>query len=264
MLYEPNETRISEKQLENVLKQLASSMYLLGGWAVYHIVNKNFEKANGRKYIGSRDIDIGFHIDKQWTDDQIRKSDFASTLAIIENMGFKSVSSRYFKEFDMDTGKELTTEESSKLPSYQIFYLYIDPIVDFIHPKIKTLFGFVPIDEPLLSFVFQEKMYTIVTLFKRKVFMPKPHVLLAMKLNSAPNRDKEHKKIKDIADIYALLWHSDITIAKLKNQLFSICPKEKMIKTVQILLKEDINKVSTTIGIDTKEISKVLTELIHP
>jgi hypothetical protein len=72
MLYEPNEIRTSGKQLEKVFKQLEDSTCLLGGWAVYHIVNKNFEKANGRAYIGSKDIDIGFHIDKDWIELQLR------------------------------------------------------------------------------------------------------------------------------------------------------------------------------------------------
>jgi len=261
MLYEPNEIKTSEKQLEKIFKQLTGSTCLLGGWATYHIVNKNFEKANGRKYIGSRDIDIGFRIDRNWTEAQIRKSNFIKAIKTIENMGFRSVSFRLVKDFGLDTGKELTPEESANLPLYQIFQLYIDPVVDYIHPKIKSLLGFVPIDEPLLSLVFQDKMYTITTLFKKTVLLPKPYVLLAMKLNSAPNRDKENKRIKDIADIYALLWYSDIALPRLKNQLFSIYPKEKARKTIQSFTKEDINKVSTTIGISTQEISRVLTEL---
>jgi len=74
MVYEPSEIKTSEEQLEKVFKQLKGPICLLGGWATYHIVNKNFEKANGRKYIGSRDIDIGFHIDKDWTEEQFRES----------------------------------------------------------------------------------------------------------------------------------------------------------------------------------------------
>jgi len=264
MLYEPSEIRTSERQLEKIFKQLEEHTCLLGGWATYHIVNKNFEKANGRKYIGSRDIDIGFRIDKHWNEEQLRKSEFMTAIRIIENMGFRSVSFRLVKDFDLDTGKELTPEESAELPLYQIFQLCIDPVVDYIHPKIKSLLGFVPIDEPLLSLVFQDKMYTITPLFEKTVLLPKPHVLLAMKLNSAPNRDKENKRIKDIADIYALLWHSDITLPQLKKQLFSIYPKEKARKTIQNFTKEDMNRVSTAIGINTQEISRVLTELTRP
>jgi len=154
MLYEPNEIRTSEKQLEKIFKQLKELTCLLGGWATYHIVNKNFEKANGRKYIGSRDIDIGFHIDKHWNEERLRKSEFKNAIETIESMGFRSISFRLVKDFDLDTGKELTPEESAKLSLYHIFQLYIDPIVDYIHPKIKNLLGFVPIDEPLLSLVF--------------------------------------------------------------------------------------------------------------
>ena len=263
MLYGHNEIRNSEKQLEEIFEQLAGSTCLLGGWSVYHIVNKNFEKANGRKYIGSRDIDIGFHINKQWTEEQLRKSEFIAAIKTIENMGFRSVSFRLVKDVNLDTGRELTPEESAKLPMYQIFQLFIDPIVDYIHPEIKNLLGFVPIDEPLLSLVFQEKMQTVTTLHEKTVLLPKPHVLLAMKLNSAPNRDKENKRIKDIADIYALLWYSDITLPQLRNQLLTIYPKEKARKTILSFTKEDISKTSNAIGISAQEISRVITELIR-
>ena len=85
-----------------------------------------------------------------------------------------------------------------------------------------------------------------------------------MKLNSAPNRDKENKRIKDIADIYALLWHSDIALPQLKNQLLSVYPEEKARKTIQNFTEKDITKVSTAIGITSQEISRVLTELTRP
>jgi hypothetical protein len=133
--------------------------------------------------------------------------------------------------------------------------------VDYIHPKIKTLLGFVPIDEPLLSLVFQENEYNMQTLFGKKVILPKPHVLLAMKLNSAPRRDKENKLIKDIADIYALLWHSDINLSQLRDRLFSIIPSEQARKTIQNFSKDDLARVAAILGINTQEISRVLREI---
>lgn len=262
MVYEPNEVKTSEEQLERVFKQLKGPICLLGGWATYYIVNKNFEKTNGRKYIGSRDIDIGFHIDKDWTEEQLKESQFTAVIKAFESMGFRSLSFRLFKDFDMDTGKELTPEGSLKLPMYQIFQLFIDPIVDNIHPKTKDLLGFVPIDEPLLSLVFQNKMHALITLFGRKILLPNPHVLLAMKLNSAPKRDKENKRVKDISDIYALLWYSDIELLQLKNHLLSIYPKERVKNTMRGFTKDDIEKVSSVIGISAQEISRVFAELM--
>jgi len=92
--------------------------------------------------------------------------------------------------------------------------------------------------------------------------LPKPHVLLAMKLNSAPRRDKEHKLIKDIADIYALSWYSDEPLAQLKSQLYSIFSKEKTGEVIRSFTKQDINNVSSLLGIPPQELSRVITELI--
>ena len=261
MLYKSTETKTSQNELQTIFRQLKGESCLLGGWAVYHIVNRNFKKATGREYVGSRDIDLGFHINKDWNEEQLKNSEFSTAIKNIEEMCFRSVSFRLVKDFNIDTGEELTPEESAKLPLYQIFQLYIDPIVDYIHPKIKSLLGFVPIDEPLLSLVFQEKMCNTQPIFGKNVILPQSHVLLAMKINSAPKRDKENKLIKDIGDIYALLWHSDIKLSQFREQLFSIVPSEQVRKTIQNFSKDDITKVATILGISTKEISRVLKEL---
>ncbi|MBE0513122.1 hypothetical protein IBX38_08745 [Candidatus Bathyarchaeota archaeon] len=261
MLYEPNEIAISERYLGKVFRQIKGDVCLLGGWATYQIVDRNFERLNGRKYIGSRDIDIGFHIDRGWSEEQLRKSDFSVAISLIEEMGFRSVSFRFLKDFDLETGRELTPEESARLPLYRIFQLYVDPVVDYIHPKIKDIFGFVPIDEPLLSLVFADRICTVASFFGRSILLPKPQVLLAMKLCSVINRDKEHKRIKDIADIYTLLWFSDVNITKLKTYLLSIYPEEKLRETVRGFTEEEINRVSAAIGMNSDEITRVLAEL---
>jgi hypothetical protein len=166
MLYDPHEISTSSKQLATIFKQLAEPACLLGGWATYHLVGQNFESATGRQYIGSRDIDLGFHIDKHWTEEHLRTSAFMTAMKTLESMGFTSVSFRLVKDFDLDTGRELAPDESAKLPLYRIFQLYVDPVVDYIHPEIKNLVGFTPIDEPLLSLIFQDRMYTATTLFE--------------------------------------------------------------------------------------------------
>lgn len=260
-MYESGEIKTSQKYVEEIFRIIKGKACLLGGWAAHHIVNKNFKKTTGRNYIGSRDIDIGFHIEKGWSQEQLLKSEFRTALMQIEDMGFQPISFRLAKDFDLETKKELTPTESAKLQQYEILRIYVDPIVDYINPAIKKTLGFVPIDEPLLSLVFAEKLGTTTRLFGTNVLMPQVHVLLAMKLNSVPNRDKEDKRIKDIADIYALLWHSDTRIMQLKKQLYSIYPPEKARTTTRAFTKNEIQKVSEIIGVDAKEISRVLTEL---
>lgn len=244
-MYTQNEIETSEKNLDKVFKRIKGNICLLGGWAAYQIVNKNFENNTGRKYIGSRDIDIGFHIDEGWSEEQLKKSEFYTSICLLEDMGFRLVSFRLVKDFDSETGRELGPEESTKLPMYRIFQLYVDPIVDYIHPKIKQVLGFVPIDEPLLSLVFNDKLCTVSNLFGTSVLLPEPHVIIAMKLNSVTSRDKEHKRIKDIADIYALLWFSGLEITKLKEHLLTIYPMEKARETIRGFTDEEIRRVLT-------------------
>lgn len=260
-MYEPYEIDISKKFLKEILRRIDGGICLLGGWATYHIVNENFETATGRRYIGSRDIDIGFHIDKNWTTEELIKSELSIALHLLEQMRFRWISFRLVKEFDRDTGRELTSEESAKLPLYRIFQLFVDPIVDNIHSKFKEMFGFVPIDEPFLSFVFVDGLFAKAKLFQVEVMMPKPHLLLAMKLNSVIHRDKEYKRIKDIPDIYALLWFSDTRIPELKEDLFSIYSQEKARKTIMSFAENDVKTASNVIGITEEEIKRVLAEL---
>lgn len=260
-MYELTDIEVSEQQLGKVFKQIKGEVCLLGGWATYHIVNKNFERINGRKYIGSRDIDIGFHIDKDWSEEQLKQSNFFRALRGIEGIGYRCIGFRLMKDFDRETRRELTLEESKTFPQYNIIHLYVDPIVDYIHPKIKHHLGFVPINEQLVSLVFTDKHCTVTNLFNTQVLLPKPHVLLAMKLKSVINRNDVDKRIKDIADIYALLWFSDIKLDQLKTQLFSIYPREEARKIAHGFKPKEINRVSTAIGISSGEISRVLTEL---
>ena len=260
-MYESPETQTSEKYLQKIFKLIKGNICLLGGWATHHVVNQNFRKATGRNYIGSRDIDIGFHINKNWTEEQLRKSEFYTALKQIENMGFQPISFRLAKDFNLETGQELTPAESAKLQLYEILRLYVDLVVDYIHPRIKLLLGFVPIDEPLLSLVFTKNLSITTKLFGTNILMPQTHVLLAMKLNSVINRDKEDKRIKDISDIYALLWHSDTKITQLKKQLYSIYHPEKARTTTQAFTKTEIQNVSKNIGVGADQITRVLTEL---
>lgn len=63
-MYEPYETRISQRYLEEVIRKVERPVCLLGGWAVYLQVNKNFKETTGRDYVGSRGIDLGFHFEE--------------------------------------------------------------------------------------------------------------------------------------------------------------------------------------------------------
>jgi len=211
--------------------------------------------------MGSRDIDLGFHMDPSWTDSDLRNSVFAKVIRRISDVGFRPISFRYVKHIHTETREELSEEQAKKVNQSFIFDMYIDPIVDRIHPRAKEVLGFVPIDEPLLSEVFDRKKFVMVEEFGAKLILPKPEVLLATKLNSVSNRGKEHKRLKDIADIYALLLYSDAELSDLKREASAIVGQERTTEVVSAFTAEDYAAVSQNLGVTVTEVSMTIAQL---
>lgn len=207
-MYPDPEIEISWSHLERVLGSLEEPALLLGGWAVYLLVRDGYLDMTGRDYLGSRDIDLGFSMPAE----DLERSPFAHAIRLlIDEMGFKPLSFRLMREFDSEKGEPLEPEASQRLPMYQIVQMYIDLIVDRVPEGFMDAFGFIPPDEPLLSEVFREEARRVtVRAFGRDLWVPAPSVLLRMKVRSFPNRTRDHKRIKDLADMVALLLFTNL------------------------------------------------------
>jgi hypothetical protein len=246
IMYREFETRTSYKYLKEVINNLKEPICILGGWAVFFHVNKRFEKAQGRPYLGSRDIDLGFNMADQ--------SALAQTIkTLTENLKFRPLSFRLVKEIHTETEEEIKKGEI--IPAHFIFPMYVDLIVDSIPEYFKKAFGFSPIDEPLLRVVFEKKEYIILKEFDKKLLLPKPELLLAMKINSLPDRDKEHKRIKDICDIFALAWYTGLNLDEIN--LTKFVQRSSLKKCRDILTKDDYHNASAQLGHSIEEIKRV-------
>ena len=176
MLYQTYETEISQENLSSVLSQLPDPVCILGGWAVYLIVNENFSKERKRNYQGSKDIDLGFHT-KNEEKDVLKKGNFGITLKTLQKLKFYPISGRFVKHYHTETRKELTEEESRNTSSPFTFSLYIDPIVDNASENAKDVLGFPPIDEPILEEVFERKKFQTNETLGFKVILPNPDLM---------------------------------------------------------------------------------------
>jgi len=264
-LYNEFETETSYKYLQQIINILEEPICLLGGWAVYLTVNDNFNKNQGRNYLGSRDIDLGFHINRNLDKEQLKNTTIAKSLSLLENDGFKPLGFRYYKEIHYETGKELTPEEAKKTPTHNIFTMYVDPIVDEIHPSFREIFGFPPADEPLLTPVFQDKRYRKeLKEFNKLLWLPLPEILLATKMKSVPNRTQDEKLVKDICDIYALSWYSGKNFQKIKNESRKhINPKDLIKLQRQLKSEKDVfQKAQIAMDIDAQTIKNLFENLI--
>jgi hypothetical protein len=264
-LYSSIETDTSFKCLQQIVKIRDEPICILGGWAVYLTVNNNYKKAEGRNYLGSKDIDLGFHIDRSLDKSKLKHTVMAKSLEKIEKDGFKPQSFRYYKEIHYETGKELTLEEIKTTSPHNIFTMYIDPMVDTIHPAFKETFGFTPADESLLIPVFQKSIYrNELHEFNKILWLPTSEILLAAKIKSLPTRPEGDKLIKDICDIYALSWYSGIDYKKLKEKSRKHINKE-VIKNIQLIMskeKDIFKKAQTAMDIDAKTIQNLLNDVL--
>ncbi len=241
--------------MQEVIKNLNEPICILGGWAVFIHANSKFEKAQGRPYLGSRDIDLGFNMKGD-----LRKSALSQTIAILtEKLNFKPLSFRLVKEIHTETEEEIKDEEI--VPAHFTFPMYVDLIVDFIPEDFGKVFKFNPIDEPLLRTVFEKKDFVIVKEFGKNLLLPKPELLLAMKANSLPNRDKEHKKIKDICDMFALAWYTDLNLEEINLKKY--VSEKNLKKCLEAITPKDIEDASAQIGHGKEELKRILTLLLE-
>ncbi len=260
-MYLEFETKTSYKYLKQVISALEEPICILGGWAVFLHVNQNFQKAQGRPYLGSRDIDLGFHLDKKATVEQMKDSALAKSLDILQNkLKFKSVSFRLLKEIHTETEEELG--EGKIIPAHFIFPMYVDVLVDNIPAKFKEVFHFQPADESLLRFAFADGKYREeLKEYGKQLWLPKPELLLATKLNALKMRDKEHKKVKDICDIFSLVWYSKEKPQELQKKVTQFLPSKNIPRIISTIDEADYQKASVQLNHTPPEIKRVIETL---
>jgi hypothetical protein len=257
-MYESKEIELSKRYLKEVIESIDEPIVVLGGWAVYYLVNDKYRETTGRDYIGSRDIDLGFIMEEADLD----KTTFArSYKVLINNLGFTPQSFRLFKQVHADTGEVLNENFAKDIPMFQIIQIYVDLIVNSIPIGFQDKFGFTPIDEPLLDHVFESDYYRKeIKEYERIIYVPNPLLLLATKLSSYPNRDKDHKRIKDACDIAALLiLNSEEIDRSVLTELIGSKIIEQFKKTFN---KEEIKVVSEIIDIDKSVVESSIMKII--
>ena len=130
----------------------------------------------------------------------------------------------------------LTAAEARSLPSHQVFDLYLDMIPDTDGLEtFEEVFGFRPPAEPLLVHVFMDDAAQPLSSIRtwdvsNEISVVDDDLLAAMKIRSIPDRDREQKQVKDVADLHALLWygreygeiHSDVRSRVSKTDISQI------------------------------------------
>lgn len=260
-IYEQMETDAAIDALRTLAHELPEPLILMGGWAVYLTVNESYSKEHNAPYLGSRDVDLGFRIDVNASIDELKQSNFSKALDILKNIGyFESGTSRFCRYIDKRTGETLSERNAADVPIYDLFYLYIDPMVDRLHPRNEEVFRIKPIDEPLLADAIDNGRMRDIQIGDRVLLIPQVEVLLAMKLSSFPGRTKDDKKVKDACDIYALIWHSERSAKEVVSSLKNDHP-ELPIQVKDHFTKDIVMKASYHLGVEPESYMGVVSQL---
>lgn len=157
--YVPQVTELSEQELHAVFEAAEPPVCLLGGWAVHLHVTPGFRAEHGREYIGSRDIDIGVHVDAGWTGEDLLETPVGDSISAIEDLGYTKSRFGFVQHFLRDSQERISEAEASDHSMHEVFQVYVDVIPDTRElDGFRDVFGFKPPAEPLLAPVFEEDM----------------------------------------------------------------------------------------------------------
>lgn len=265
--YAETVTALSEKELQDVLTIAEPPACLLGGWAVHLHVTDGFQEAHGRPYIGSRDIDLGVHIDTEWSGTELAAAPVGTTIERIESeLDYHRGRFGFYQQFHRETGDRLTDEEARSQPAHNIFRVDIDIIPDTAALDLfQDTFGFRPPAEPLLAPVFTDDVgealgeYVSWAAPDAALIAPAPS-LAAMKIRAFPERDKSHKQLKDLADLHALLWYTG-EYGEMRSAVRERVPDED-VETFRDAITDDLyERTGGLIGVDSTIVRQSIEQL---
>jgi hypothetical protein len=127
----------------------------------------------------------------------------------------------------------------------------------------SEVFSFTPVDEPLLEIAFRDELFKVQLIGALQIRVLNSQSLLATKLNSVVSRTQDHKKLKDLADIYSLIWYSGPSIAEMTNDLEGLILNIKKHPVLRNVKEKEYEEVSRVLGIEQSEIRRVFRELVR-
>ncbi|MEF8848849.1 MAG: hypothetical protein V5A68_06920 [Candidatus Thermoplasmatota archaeon] len=197
------------------------------------IVNDYFKDQKDRNYIGSQDIDIGFSLKPMRGKTELESTNLFKMLNILEKNDYKPSLFGYKKDIPFKNSGFLEDEEKE-----ETFTIYVDILVNSYPQSYQDIHQNSFFEVPLIEKIYNDKKYQIkIPEISKYLFIPNRNMMIAMKIISLPSREKNHKMIKDLCDLYTLIWSSDKSTNKIVNEISEILQPKRFKR-----LKEKINK----------------------
>jgi hypothetical protein len=231
---------------------------ICGGWAVYFTVNEFFKKQKDMNYIGSQDIDIGFSIEPMMGKTELESTNLFKMVDILEQNGYEPSMFGYkkditFKDIDLseDEGKENT------------FTLYVDILVNSYPPSYQDIHQYSFFEIPLIENIYNDKKNQVkLPNISKYLCIPTREMIGAMKMLSLPSRGEHHKMIKDICDLYALIWFADKSPNKIVDEISGLLEPISLERLKGKITKNLIEECEYYLGEPEGSINTVMSQFI--
>jgi len=257
-LYDERITKFSLDTLKTIVKLINFPICVCGGWAVYYTINDIFKQKKNREYIGSQDIDIGFSLRPMMTKSELESTNLFKILKILESNGYRPEGFRYRKDF---TYSEIGIEDDKE--KNETFTLYVDILVNSYPPSLNDIYPNCFFEVPLIEQVYNNTQYQVkLSSISDDLFIPTREILTAMKIQSLSARgDVHHKKVKDLCDIYGLLWYSKKPVSEIIGDVLNFINVNSIERLRESVNKNLMSECEGYLGESKGSLNTVLNEL---
>jgi len=150
------------------------------------------------------------------TKSELESTNLFKTLKILESDGYRPEGFRYRKDVAY---AELGIEDD--MEKNETFALYVDILVNSYPPSLNDLYPNCFFEVPLIEQVYNNTKYQVkMSSISDNLFIPTREIIIAMKIHSLFTRGNiRHKMVKDLCDLYGLLWYSPKSLKEITKEL---------------------------------------------
>jgi len=150
------------------------------------------------------------------TKSELESTNLFKTLKILESDGYRPEGFRYRKDVAY---AELGIKDD--MEKNETFALYVDILVNSYPPSLNDLYPNCFFEVPLIEQVYNNTKYQVkMSSISDNLFIPTREIIIAMKIHSLSTRGNiRHKMVKDLCDLYGLLWYSPKSLKEITKEL---------------------------------------------
>jgi len=149
---------------------------------------------------------------------ELESTSLFKMLYILEKNDYKPSMLGYKKDIPFENVDLSKDEDKEKMLT-----LYVDILVNSYPQSYQDIHQNSFFEVPLIENIYNDEKYQLkIPKLSKYLFIPNREMMIAMKIISLPSRGKHHKIVKDLCDLYTLIWSADNSPDKIIGEIFEM------------------------------------------